>query len=59
MVLPSQGRQQAEEMDLQGPYEVQQREMPAPAPGEENPKQQYMLGADQLESSLEKKNLGV
>lgn len=44
MVLPSKGRQQAEEMDLQGPYEVQQREMPAPAPGEEKPQSTVHAG---------------
>lgn len=47
----SEGSQQASGKGRQEPYEVQQREMPSSAPGEENPMPQYRLGADQWETA--------
>jgi len=39
--------------------QLQQAEVQGPAPGEEQPRHEYMLGATQLECSLTEKDLGV
>jgi len=50
---------QAGELSAEEPDEIQQGQMQGPAPGEEHPMHQYMLGAGLLESSSVERDLGV
>lgn len=52
VVLPPRDPDNTGKMSYKESHEVQERETQSPASGKKNPKHQYTLGADKLESSL-------